>query len=91
MSGCDEEGSCASSPATDLNMSQFVTQSISKVFCALGLGSLICLVSFLGPGVAYRKDLDRRREECRRLAAKFLESRLGKPRALGGNAPEISP
>ena len=74
-----------------LNTSQIVTQLVSKVLCALGLGSLICLVSFVGLGVAYRKELDRRREECRRLAAKLLESRLGKPRALEGPAPEISP
>ena len=62
------------------DLSLFLTPFISKVFCALGLGSLICLVSFVGLGVAYRKELDRRREECRRLAAKLLESRLGKPR-----------
>ena len=64
------------------NMSQLVTPLISKVFCAFGLGSLICLVSFLGLAAAYRKHLDQRREECRRLAAKLLESRLGKPRAM---------
>ena len=62
------------------NTSQFVTPFLSKVFCALGLGSLICLVSFAGLGAAYRKQMDQRREECRRLAAKLLESRLGKPR-----------
>ncbi len=61
------------------DVSQFVTPFISKVFCALGLGSLICLVSFIGLGVAYRKELDQRREECCRLAAKLLESHLGKP------------
>src|ERR1051326_7567834 len=74
-----------------LNMSQVVTQSISKVFCALGLGSLICLVSFVGLGVAYRKELDQRREECRQLAAKLLRSRLGQPRALEGTPAEIPP
>jgi hypothetical protein len=61
--------------------SQFAAQFASKVFCAVGLGSLICLVSFLGLGVAYRRELDQRREECRRLAMKVLESRLGKPSA----------
>jgi hypothetical protein len=60
-------------------VSLLLTPFISKVFCTLGLGSLICLVSFVGLGVAYRKELDQRREECRRLAAKLLESRLGKP------------
>jgi hypothetical protein len=72
-----------------LNLSGFMTQLISKVLCALDLGSLVCLVSFTSLGMVYRKDLDRRREECRRLAAKLLESRLGKPRALEGTAPEI--
>jgi len=72
------------------DISLFISPFICKVFCALGLGSLICLASFAGLGVAYRKELDQRREECRRLAAKLLESRLGKPRALEGTAPEIS-
>jgi len=69
---------------------QDMSPFIRKVFCALGLGSLICLVSFVGLGVANRKELDQRREECRRLAAKLLETRLGKPRALEGTTPEKS-
>jgi hypothetical protein len=78
-------------PADDPhNLSQLVTQFSSKVFCALGLGSMICMVAFAGIGVVHRSKLDQRREECRRLAAKLLESRLGKPRALEGTAPEIS-
>src|ERR1051325_7300427 len=71
------------------NLSQLVMQFSSKVFCALGLGSMICLVAFAGLGVVHRSKLDQRREEWRRLAAKLLESRLGKPRALEGTAPEI--
>ena len=63
-------------------MSQFVTPLITKILCAVGLGSLICLVSFLGLGVVYRKELDQRREDCRQLAVKLLESRLGKPQAV---------
>jgi len=78
-------------PADDPhNLSQLVTQFDSKVFCALGLGSLICLVVFTGLGMVHRNKLDQRREECRRLAAKLVESRLGKPRVLEGTAPEIS-
>jgi hypothetical protein len=82
------------------NLSQFAAAMISKVLCALGLGSLICLVSFLGLGIANRKQLDQRREECRQLAAKVLESRLGKPRdeskhrenmGNGGNAAMSAP
>ena len=70
------------------DISLLITPFICKVFCALGLGSLICVVSFVGLGVAYRKELDQRREECRRLAAKLLETRLGKPRALEGTAAQ---
>ena len=62
-----------------LNLSQFTAQSIIKVLCALGVGSLICLVAFLGLGAIYRKELDQRREECRRLATKLIETRLSKP------------
>lgn len=65
-----------------LNLSQLATNLITKVLCALGVGSLICLLAFTGLGVVYRKELDQRREECRRLAAKVLETRLGKPSAM---------
>ena len=78
-------------PAHDpRSVSQLVTQFSSKVFCALGLGSMFCLVAFASLGVIHRNKLDQRREDCRRLAAKLLESRLGKPRALEATAPEIS-
>ena len=71
-----------------LSMSQLLTHAISKVFCAVALGSLICMLAFMGLGAVYRKDLDQRREECRRLARKLMESRLGKPRALKDTASE---
>lgn len=74
-----------------LNMSQLLTHLIAKLLCALALGSLICMLSFIGLGAIYRKQLDQRREECRRLATKLMESRLGKPRALNGSAPELLP
>ena len=60
---------------------------ILRIFAALGLGSLISLLAFGGLGVVYRKALDRRREECRRLATNLLESRLGKPRPMA--LPEV--
>lgn len=60
--------------------SQFFTQFISKVFCALGLGSIICMLAFVGLGVVYRREMDQGREDGRRLATKLLEARLGKPR-----------
>jgi formate hydrogenlyase subunit 3/multisubunit Na+/H+ antiporter MnhD subunit len=69
-------------------MSIFATQFIVQFFCVLSLGSLICILAFVGLGMVYRKTLDQRREECRRLATKLLESRLGKPRALKEDAPD---
>ena len=60
-------------------MSVFGTRLIVKSCCALGFGSLICLLVFAVLGMVYRKKLDRRREECRRLVTRLLESRLGKP------------
>jgi hypothetical protein len=54
---------------------RFIAQACS----VLGLTSLICIPAFFGLEVVYHKELDERREECRRLATKLLESRLGKP------------
>jgi hypothetical protein len=73
------------------DMTQLMTQFISKVFCALGLGSLICLLAFLGLGVVHRNQLDQRREECRRLATRLMEARLGQASSPSGTAPAISP
>ncbi len=64
-----------------LNVSQFVTRLVIKALCALGIGSLICLLSFVGLGVVYRRELDQRREECRQVATRLMESRLGRPSA----------
>ena len=60
------------------NMTELMAQFINKVFCALGLGSLICLLAFTGLAAVYRKELDQRREECRQLARKLFETREGK-------------
>jgi hypothetical protein len=54
-------------------------QLIIDLLCALGLGSLISLLAFMGLGMVYRMKLDQHREECRQLVARLLESRLGKP------------
>ena len=43
-----------------LNLSQSTAQLIIKILCAVGIGSLICLVVFLCLGVIYRKELDQR-------------------------------
>lgn len=57
------------------NTSQFII----AIICAVGIGSLFCLLVFMGLGIAYRNNLDQRREECRQLVTRLLESRLGKP------------
>ena len=54
-------------------------QFVVNLIYALGLGSLISLLAFLGLGMVYRWKLDQRREECRQKVARLLESRLGKP------------
>ena len=64
------------------NMSQFITPFIVRVLCALGVGSLICMLAFGGLRIVYRKELEQRREECRRQVTKLLESRLGKARVM---------
>jgi hypothetical protein len=56
-----------------------VPQSVVNLIFAVGLGSLISLLAFLGLGMVYRMKLDQRREECRQRVARLLESRLGKP------------
>ena len=56
-------------------------QSIVNFICALGVASLISLVAFVILSMVYRKKLDKRREECRLLVTRLLESRLGNPPA----------
>lgn len=54
-------------------------ESIVNLIFAVGLGSLISLVAFVGLGMVYRMKLDQRRDECRHLVMGLLESHLGKP------------
>ena len=54
-------------------------KTIVNLVCALGVASLVSLVAFVVLGMVYRKRLDRRREECRQIVARLLESRLGNP------------
>lgn len=61
------------------NLPYNIPQFMVNLICGLGLGSLICLLAFVGLGMLYRMKLDHRREECRQLITKLLESRLGKP------------
>jgi hypothetical protein len=53
------------------NMTLFGTRFMVKAFFALGLGSLISLLAFVVLAIIYRKELDQRREECRRLVARL--------------------
>ena len=62
-----------------LNVSQFNTRIVVKALFALGTGSLFCLFGYLILGVVLRQEHDRRRDDCRRLALKLLEARLGQP------------
>jgi len=54
---------------------------ITKLLSEVGLAGLISVVAFVGLLIAYRMELNRLREECRRLFTTLLESRLGKPGA----------
>ena len=56
-----------------------VPQFTLNLVCTVGVASFICLLVFVGLGMAYRNKLDQRREECRQLVTRLLESRLGKP------------
>ena len=58
--------------------SWFVIRLLSEI----GLAALISLAVFVVLWVVYRRQLNHLRRQCRRLATTFLESRLGKPRAI---------
>jgi hypothetical protein len=75
-------------PHHPLDMSRFFSRLIVQVLCVLGLTALGCLLAFLALDVIYRIRLDARREECRRLATKVIESRLGRPRPSSGRRDE---
>ena len=58
-----------------MNFAQFMMQLTIKILCAVGLGSLICVLAFHAMCVSYRKELAGTRDECRRLAIKIMEER----------------
>jgi hypothetical protein len=62
-----------------VRMSVFTSRFAINILCTLGIGSLICLLAFTGLGLVYRRELNRRREECRRLVTKLLETHLSEP------------
>lgn len=61
-------------------LSVFTTGLFVKILFTLTIGSLISLLAFTGLGLVYRRELNLRREECRGLVTKLLESHLGEPR-----------
>jgi hypothetical protein len=66
---------------------RFFSHPLVRFLCALGLTALGCALAFLALGAAYRKRLDERREECRRFAAKLIESRLSRLPARSSPSP----
>jgi len=61
------------------NFPDNVPQFILKTFSVLSVSWLVCILAFAGLGLIYRLKLDRRREECRQIVTRLLQSRLGKP------------
>jgi len=54
-------------------------QFLLNIFSVLAVSWLVCILAFAGLGMIYRLKLDRRREECRQIVTRLLESRLGRP------------
>ena len=52
------------------------THVVLRFFSALGLGSALCFVVFLGLWFWYRGHTNRIHEECRRIISAMLETRL---------------
>ena len=52
------------------------TPFLVKIFCALGLGSVICSIVCLGCWLWYRSIANRLHDECRQLVMESLEARL---------------
>jgi len=55
---------------------RFSSHISTHVFCIIGLGSVICLIIFLGYLFWYRAVSNRVYEECRRFLRPLLESRI---------------
>jgi hypothetical protein len=60
------------------NFPNNIPQFILNIFNVLAVSWLVCILAFSGLGIIYRWKLDRRREECRQIVTRLLESRLGK-------------
>jgi hypothetical protein len=61
------------------NFPHETSQRLLHLIAALGAGSLLSLLVFTFLGMTFRTKLDHQREECHRLIATLLETRLGKP------------
>ena len=60
------------------NFPSNIPQFILNTFSVLAVSWLVSILAFAGLGMIYRRELDRRREECRQIVTRLLESRLGK-------------
>jgi len=63
----------------------FIEPFIIKVFGALSVASMACLLAFVGLGMLYRRELNHGRHECRRLIAGLLQSQFGRVDATGAS------
>ena len=75
-------------------VSPMTRQVITNTLSVIGLASLICMLGFRILVSIYRRELKKRREQCRQIALKLLESRLGKPprnSAPAAREPRIAP
>jgi hypothetical protein len=61
------------------NLPYNLSQHVINVSSGFVVASLVCLMAFAGLLVVYRRKLKWLRNECLQLAARLLESRLGKP------------
>ncbi len=61
-----------------------VPRFIMNLGCALGGAALTWLLVFVGLGMAYRRKLNQRREECRQLITRLLACRPGAPVTTAG-------
>jgi hypothetical protein len=52
------------------------TPTLVKVFCAVALGSLICVIVFVCCWIWYRGNSNRLYEECRHLVMDIIQTRL---------------
>jgi hypothetical protein len=55
---------------------------LTRLFCALGIASLVSLLTFAALWLVSRMKLEDQRDECRRLVTRIVEFRLGKPLAV---------